>query len=266
MAYADFLNNGDLQDRRNERMKLKGKVALITGSSSGIGKAVAILFAEEGADLIICSNQSVEEGKEVLEEVKQKGSDAIYIQADLSKETDIKNMFDVIQKKYGKLDILINNAGRAFNIPFKEITEETITKDLNTNLMSAMLCAKYAVELMKEEGWIINTSSIRGTDYSGRNGIMGFCAAKAGMNSFTKTLAMELAPKIYVNTVAPGFVYTNYMDTVTDEMKQKWLKDIPINRFIEPKEIAEVYLMLATSRMFTGSIVKPDGGYSLLNR
>ena len=86
------------------------------------------------------------------------------------------------------------------------------------------------------------------------------------INNFTKTLAMELAPKIYVNAVAPGFVYTNYMDTVTDEMKQAWLKNIPINKFIEPKEIAEVYLMLATSKIFTGSIVTPDGGYSLLNR
>ena len=119
---------------------------------------------------------------------------------------------------------------------------------------------------MDNEGWIVNTSSIRGIDYSGRAGIIGYCSAKAGINSFTKTLAMELAPKIYVNAVALGFVYTNYMNTVTDEMKQSWLKNIPINKFIEPREIAEVYLMLATSKIFTGSIVIPDGGYSLLNR
>lgn len=175
-------------------------------------------------------------------------------------------MFNQIKEKYGKLDILINNAGRTFNIPFKDITKETITRDINTNLTSAILCSKYAVELMNDEGWIVNTSSIRGIDYSGRAGIIGYCSAKAGINSFTKTLAMELAPKIYVNAVAPGFVYTNYMDTVTDEMKQAWLKNIPINKFIEPREIAEVYLMLATSKIFTGSIVTPDGGYSLLDR
>lgn len=247
-------------------MKLKGKVALITGSSSGIGKAIALLFAEEGADVIICSNTSNEDGYKVLEEVKQKGSDAIYIQADLTREEDIKKLFNKIYEKYGKLDILINNAGRTFNIPFDEITEETITRDINTNLTSAILCSKYAVKLMKDEGWIINTSSIRGIDYSGRAGIIGYCSAKAGINSFTKTLAMELAPKIYVNAVTPGFVYTNYMNTVTDEMKKSWLKNIPINKFIEPKEIAEVYLMLATSKIFTGSIITPDGGYSLLNR
>ncbi len=247
-------------------MKLKGKVALITGSSSGIGKAIALLFAEEGADVIISSNTSSEEGNKVLEEVLKKGSDAIYVQADVTKEANIKNMFNKIKEKYGKLDILINNAGRTFNTQFKDITEETIARDINTNLTSAILCSKYAIDLMNDEGWIVNTSSIRGIDYSGRAGIIGYCSAKAGINNFTKTLAMELAPKIYVNAVAPGFVYTNYMDTVTDEMKQAWLKNIPINKFIEPKEIAEVYLMLATSKIFTGSIVTPDGGYSLLNR
>ncbi len=247
-------------------MKLKGKVALVTGSSTGIGKAVAMLFATEGANVIICSNTSSEEGNKVLKEIKETGSDAIYIQADLTKEIDIKNMFNKIKEKYGKLDILINNAGRTFNTPFKDITEETITRDINTNLTSAILCSKYAVELMNDEGWIVNTSSIRGIDYSGRAGIIGYCSAKAGINSLTKTLAMELAPKIYVNAVAPGFVYTNYMNSVTEEMKQSWLKNIPINKFIEPDEIAEVYLMLATSRIFTGSIVTPDGGYSLLNR
>lgn len=247
-------------------MKLKGKVALITGSSSGIGQAIALLFADEGANVIICSNTSSEAGNKVLEEVKGKGSDAIYVQADLTKESDIKSMFEEIKDKYGKLDILINNAGRTFNTPFSEITEESITRDINTNLTSSILCSKYAVELMGDEGWIVNTSSIRGIDYSGRAGIIGYCSAKAGINSFTKTLAMELSPKIYVNAVAPGFVYTNYMDTVTEEMKKSWLKNIPINKFIEPREIAEVYLMLATSRIFTGSIITPDGGYSLLNR
>ena len=247
-------------------MKLKNKVALITGSSSGIGKAIALLFAEEGANVIICSNTSNEEGNNVLKEVIKKGSNAIYIQADLTKESDIKSLFSKIKEKYGKLDILINNAGRTFNIPFKDITEETITRDINTNLTSAILCSKYALEIMNKEGWIVNTSSIRGIDYSGRSGIIGYCSAKAGINSFTKTLAMELAPRIYVNAVAPGFVYTNYMDNVTEEMKKSWLKNIPINKFIDPKEIAEVYLMLATSKIFTGSIITADGGYSLLNR
>ena len=119
---------------------------------------------------------------------------------------------------------------------------------------------------MKHGGLIINTSSIRGTDNSGRPGLMGYCAGKTALNSFTKNLAMQLAPKIYVNAIAPGFVHTRYMDSVSEEMKENWLKNIPIKKFILPEEIAEVYLMLATSKIFTGSIITPDGGYSILNR
>lgn len=247
-------------------MKLKNKVAVITGSSSGIGKAIAILFAKEGASVIICSNSSKKDGLEVLEEVKCLGSDAIYIQADLTKENEVKKLFDEVKNKYGRLDILVNNAGRTFNTSFEDINQESIMQDINTNFTSAVLCSKYAEKLMGKKGWIINTSSIRGTDYSGRAGIIGYCSAKAAINSFTKTLAMELAPRISVNAVAPGFVYTNYMNVVSDEMKSKWLENIPIKKFIEPEEIAEVYLMLATSNIFTGSVITADGGFSLLNR
>lgn len=247
--------------------KLAGKNVLITGSSSGIGKAVALLFADEGANVILCSNKSTAKGNEVLFNVKEKGSRAEYYSADLRKENDIKTLFAQIEEKYGYLDVLVNNAGRTFNVGFSELTEESLLQDIQTNLTSSILCSKYAVPLMKREyGWIINTSSIRGVDYSGRPGIIGYCASKAGISSFTKTLAAELAPKIFVNAVAPGFVNTGYMDTMDDQMLNSWLENIPINRFITPSEMAEVYLMLATSKIFTGSIIIPDGGYSLLNR
>lgn len=247
--------------------KLKGKNVLITGSSSGIGKAIAILFAEEGANTIICSNKSTEKGYQLLSDLKAKGVNAEYFSADLSRETDIKKLFEQIEMQYGYLDILVNNAGRTFNVGFEELTEDSLFRDIQTNLTSAILCSKYAVPLMKKEyGWIINTSSIRGVDYSGRSGIIGYCAAKAGISSFTKTLAAQLAPNIFVNAVAPGFVNTGYMDTMDKQTLENWLKNIPINRFIVPSEIAEVYLMLATSKIFSGSVIIPDGGYSLLNR
>jgi len=247
-------------------MKLKGKVALVTGSSTGIGEAVAKLYAKEGADVIVCSSNTVEEGKKVAEYLTSLGTNSIYIQADLTKEEDIKRMFEEIENKYGKLDILVNNMGKTCNIAFKDITKETMQYDIDVNFTSAVLCSKYAVELMKDEGWIINTSSIRGTDVCGRPGIMGYCAGKSAMNSFTKQLAIELSPKIFVNSVAPGFVHTRYMDKMGEEIKKSWLSNIPINKFIAPEEIAEVYLMLATSRIFAGSIITPDGGYTILNR
>lgn len=246
---------------------LVGKKALITGSSSGIGKAIAILFAQEGADVIITSNTSQEKGNAVLEEISKYGGNSYYYSADLQKEMSIKNLFEFVSEKYGALDILINNAGRTFNVAFKDVSEETLMRDIQTNLTSSILCTKYAIPLMtNENGWIVNTASIRGVDYSGRPGIIGYCAAKTGITSFTKTIAYELAPKIFVNAVAPGFVDTGYMDTMAEEIKESWLNNIPIHRFIEPEEIAKVYLLLSTSKIFTGSIVVPDGGYSLLGR
>lgn len=247
-------------------MKLKNKVALVTGGSTGIGKAVAELYAKEGANVIICSSNTVDEGKQVALNLKNMGTDSIYIRADLTKEDDVKRLFEEIKNKYGKLDILVNNAGKSTNTAFEDINKENIQTDLEINFISAVLCSKYAVELMEDEGWIINTSSIRGTDYSGRPGLIGYCAGKAAMNSFTKNLAVQLAPKIYVNAIAPGFVHTRYIDSISENMKQGWLNNIPIKKFIMPEEIAEVYLMLATSKIFTGSIITPDGGYSILNR
>lgn len=247
-------------------MKLKNKVALITGSSSGIGKAIALLFAKEGADVVISSNVSVDEGNKVLEEVIKLGSDAIYIQADLTREEDIKRMFEKIKEKYGRIDILINNAGRTFYTDFNEINYETIKKDIDTNLISTVLCSKYAVQLMGPEGWIVNTSSIRGKEYCGRPNVMGYSIAKAGINSITKTLALELAPNIYVNTIEPGVVHTDYVDKLDDEKRKFKINSTLIKRFIEPEEIAEIYLMLATSRIFTGTIITADGGYTLLNK
>lgn len=247
--------------------KLTEKNVLITGSSSGIGKAIALLFADEGANVILCSNTTTEMGYQVLSDVKAKGSNAEYYSADLRKEKDIKKLFEEIEKKYGHLDVMVNNAGRTFNVEFEELTEESLLQDIQTNLISSILCSKYAVPLMKKEhGWIVNTSSIRGVDYSGRPGIIGYCASKAGVSNFTKTLAAKLAPRIFVNAIAPGFVNTGYMDTMDKQTLESWLKNIPIGRFILPSEIAEVYLMLATSKIFSGSVIIPDGGYSLLNR
>ncbi len=248
-------------------MKLAGKNVLITGSSSGIGKAVAQLFAREGASVVLCSNKTPEKGAALAEELRAAGGKAAYYRADLRREDEIASLFAAIGRDYGVLDALLNIAGRSFQVPFAEYSAETLMNDLSTNLISAMLCSKYAVELMSNpNGWIVNTSSIRGNDQSGRPGIMGYCAAKAGINSFTRTLALQLAPKIFVNAVQPGFVRTDFLDHIPEEMQKNWLANTPIRRFVEPDEIAEIYLLLATTRIFTGSVLAPDGGYSMLAR
>ena len=158
---------------------LKDKVAVITGSSSGIGKAIALLLAQNGAKVVLCSNSSYIEGEKVLSEIIKFGGNGKYYSFDLRKESEVCQLFNHVEKDFGAIDILINNAGRTFNVPFEQIGEDSFLNDVETNLLSAVLCSKYAVPLMKHEnGWIVNTSSIRGFDYTGRPGIIGYSASQ----------------------------------------------------------------------------------------
>lgn len=247
--------------------KLKGKIVLVTGSSSGIGKAIALRFAEEGADVIVTSSpKSAEKGEKVAQLAREMGTNSIYIQADLSNESEIDMMFDKIESDYGKLDILINNAGVQTGGSLDNISIKKLEYEMQVNVYALVKCSQRAKEMMKTKGWIINTSSFRGLDYAGRSPIMGYCATKAAVNNITRTMALELAPNIMVNAVMPGFVYTENYDNFADELKKVWIENTAIKRFVRPEEIAEVYLMLATTEIVTGTIVAADGGASLLNR
>lgn len=243
--------------------KLEGKVALVTGSSSGIGKAVALLFAREGADVIITSHLSIEEGSLVSEEVKSMGRKSIYVQADLSTQSGVDALFQQVSNNFTKIDVLVNNAGRTYNVEFDDISQETIDKDMSTNFMPTVLCSKAVLPFMKK-GHIINTSSLRGLDYAGRPTIMGYCAAKSAINSFTKNLAYQLAPNIIVNAIAPGMTTTDGLKNTSVSLFDSWSQLAPLKKMITPEELAEVYLFLATTTIFTGSILVPDCGYSIL--
>lgn len=245
--------------------RLLNKVALITGSSIGIGKAIAEAFAREGSEVIVVSHNSKKEGEATAKKIIENGGKAIYVQADLSSQKGVDILFDNISKIYPSIDILVNNVGHAFSTSFDDLTEETILRDIKSNFMATVLCSKKVKEFMTE-GHIINTTSIRGIDYSGRTHLMGYCAAKAAVNSFTKNLAIQYAPNISVNAVAPGFVWTEALSKSGDDLLEKWRETIPIKRFINPEELAEVYIMIASSKIFTGSIIVADGGYTLLEK
>ena len=255
-------------------MKLKNKIALVTGSTSGIGKAVAFLFAKEGANVIIHgSEKSRETGAKISSEIKALGSDAMHCVADLTNPHEIKQMFAQIKERYGYLDILVNNAGFGSNdYTIENATNELINQDMQLNFNQSVLCTQQAVQLMNgRDGWIVNTSSIRALDYACSNGVWGYSAAKAALNSFTKKAAAEFAAQnIFVNAVIPGFVGTDALKkrfaSFSKDKADKKLADIPIGRLIEPEEIAEVFLLLATSKIFCGSLVVADGGYTILNR
>ncbi len=245
--------------------RLENKIAIITGSSKGIGKAIAKAFANEGASVIVVSHNDASAGQSVVDEILLNNGKAIYVNTDLTSQNGVDYLFDTISRYFNHIDILVNNVGHSFSTPFDEISEDTILRDLKCNFISTVLCSKKVKEYMRE-GHIINTSSIRGIDYSGRIPLIGYCAGKAAVNSFTKNLALEYSPNIYVNAVAPGFVWTEALSQTDDELLEKWLKAVPIKRFITPEELAEVYVNLATSRIFTGSIIIADGGYTLLEK
>jgi len=246
-------------------MKLKNKVALITGSSRGIGKAIALLFAEEGAKIIVNYNKSKKEAEAVVKKVESLGSQAIVVKCDVSKEKEVIKMVDEAIKEFGKIDILVNNAGVIFDNDFKDKTIEHWKKTLEVNLIGTFICSKIVSEVMKKQssGNIVNISSTNGTD-AVDPGSIEYGSSKAGVIYFTRALAKELSPNIRVNTVAPGWVDTDMNKDLPKDYIDEEMKKIFLGRMADPKEIAKAVLFFSTndSSYITGTILKVDGGHS----
>lgn len=243
-------------------MRFKNKVVLITGSSRGIGKAIALLFAKEGAEIIIDYLDSEKEANEVLSEIN-KISKGIAIKCDVSHEKEVKSMIDIAIKKFGRIDILVNNAGIVFDVPFSERTVEQFKRTVEVNMIGVFLCSKYVVKHMGKGGKIVNISSTNGFNTGGSDSI-DYDASKAGVINMTKRLAQEFAPNINVNSVAPGWVDTDMnkdlpKDYIKEECNKTYLK-----RFAKPEEVAKAVLFLASddASFITGSTLIVDGGYS----
>ncbi|MBI3259238.1 MAG: 3-oxoacyl-ACP reductase FabG [Ignavibacteriae bacterium] len=245
-------------------MKFKNKVVLVTGSSRGIGKATAIEFAKEGAKVVVNYNKSKNEAESVVNDIKKLGSDAISIKCDVSDEKQVKHMIDKAVKTFGKLDILVNNAGVVFDVPFFKRTLEQWKRTIDVDLIGVYICSKYAAQhMMKYDGGrIINISSTNGISTYHPDSI-DYSAAKAGVINLTKSMAMELALKILVNTVAPGWIDTKMNTSLPKDYVKEELEKIFLKRFGKPEEIAKVVLFLASedSSYLTGSVIMADGGY-----
>ncbi len=247
-------------------MKLENKVALITGSSRGIGKSIALRLAKEGAKIIVNYSKSKDEWLKVVEEIKDLGWEAILIQCDISKENDVEKMVLEITKKFHKIDILVNNAGIVHDIPFFEKKTKHWIETIDVNLMGVMFCCKeVALKMKKQENKcsIINISSTNSINCFHPDS-MDYDITKAGVNLLTKNLAIELAPKIRVNAIAPGWVNTEINAELPKDFIEQEKKKIYVERFAEPEEIANVVCFLASdeSSFINGSILKVDGGYS----
>ena len=220
-------------------MKLKNKTAIITGSSKGIGKSTALLFAKEGAKIVINYLSSEEDALSIVNEIKNIGSDAIAIKCDISKEDDVIEMIQKTINTFGEIDILVNNAGVVFDVPLFEKTVKQWKQTMETNLIGTFLCSKYASPYMlkKGSGKIINISSTNGINTLSPEAA-DYDASKAGVINLTKNLAKELAPKIQVNSVAPGWVDTEMNKDLPKDFIEEEINKIYMKRFAKPEEIA----------------------------
>ena len=245
-------------------MRFKNKVVIVTGSSRGIGKATAILFAKEGANVVVNNSILNNEAKSVVNEIKKHGSEAIAIKCDVSDERQVKQMVEKTIKTFSRIDILVNNAGVVFDTPFKERTVKQWKRTLEVNLIGVFLCSKYVAEYMKKQkgGKIVNVSSTNGIN-SFNPEAMDYDASKAGVIILTRNLAKELAPIIQVNSVAPGWVDTDMNKELTKDFVEEETKKIYLKRFAKPEEIAKTILFLSSddASYITGSTIKIDGGY-----
>lgn len=242
------------------------KVALVTGSSRGIGKACAIRLAEKGFDIVINYNSSKEAADKVKEEITDLGGRAIAVQADTSDLKQVQDMFRTAFKEFGRLDVLVNNAGVVNDAYLLMLSAEALQKSLDVNIRGYFNCAQQAaLKMMKNKsGRIINISSVSSVHSLAGQSV--YSATKGAVNSMTSTLAKELAPYgIQVNAVAPGFVETEMIGSIPEEKLNEYLNAIPMKRLADPKEIAEAVSLLADGSLsyMTGQVLILDGGLSL---
>ncbi|BCJ97786.1 3-oxoacyl-[acyl-carrier-protein] reductase [Anaerocolumna chitinilytica] len=245
---------------------LEGKIALVTGGSRGIGRAIALALAESGATVIINYNGSEEAARQTAEEIKEKGGEAVLLKGNISVSADVENMFAFILKEYKRLDILVNNAGITRDNLILKMSDEEFDQVIDTNLKGVFYCLKQASRVMLKQryGKIVNISSISGIH--GNPGQVNYSAAKAGVIGMTKTLAKELASRgINVNAVAPGYINTDMTVNLKEEIKSKALEVIPLKRFGEGSDIAEAVLFLASDKAsyITGQVLSVDGGMGI---
>ena len=242
---------------------LKGKCALVTGASRGIGKAIALKLASLGANLVLNYRSSEAEALEVEKAVKDMGVDAISVKGDISKLADVENLVTAAKEKFGVIDIMVNNAGITRDTLILRMKEEDFDKVIDVNLKGVFNCLKTITPIMvrQKHGKIINLSSVVGI--SGNAGQVNYAASKAGVIGMTKSLAKEVGSRgINVNAVAPGFIETDMTEVLGEKYKEEMKKNIPLKKLGKPEDVADVVAFLASesSDYITGQVIHVDGG------
>jgi 3-oxoacyl-[acyl-carrier protein] reductase len=248
------------------RWGLDGRIALVTGGSRGIGKAIARRLAEEGCDVAVNFHRSHVEADEVAAWVRERGRRGVAVQADVADPGAVETMREGVLRELGRVDILVNNAGIHQHLRSWELTAEDWDRVIDVNLTGAYLVSRAFAPDMVEAGWgrIINISSIiadLGTDHEAH-----YAASKAGMHGLTKSLALELSPNgVMVNAVAPGYIATDMTAGATEEELEEAMRNIPLGRLGDPSEIASVVAYLASddASYVTGQVLHVNGGQGL---
>ena len=245
-------------------MKEKNKrVVLVTGGSRGIGESISLLFAGKGDIVAVNYLSNEKKAKEVVSKIEKTGGEAMLVKADVSKAVEVFNMVNMIVKQYGRIDVLVNNAGNTRDVLLMLMEEKDWDVVMDTNLKGIFNCCKAVCREMIEQkrGVIINMTSLSGI--TGLAGQTNYSAAKAGVIAFTKSLSKELAPfGILVNAIAPGMVETEMTENLPETKKRKLLEMIPLGRFGKPEEIAGIVHFLASpsATYLTGEVIVASGG------
>lgn len=250
-------------------MRLKDKIALVTGSSRGVGRAVALGFAKEGAKVVVNYTSNETAAKEVVDEIQSLGSKAIAVKADVAQKTEVEGLVGAAVETFGKIDILVNNAGFTRPALMIKMTEDQWDQVVDIHLKGAFLCSQAAGLRMKEQnsGKIINVMSVAGL--VGTVGQINYSAAKGGILSMTKSIARELARyNVCCNVISLGIVATDMTEKIrTDEkLKEIYMNRILLKRFAEPDDISPAFAFLASdeSNYITGQLLCVDGGYGMI--
>jgi len=245
-------------------MRLVGKVSLVTGSSRGIGRAIALALAREGSDVIVNYLKESTKADEVVSLIRDLGRKSIAIKSDVSDTSQINEMAAKIINEFGRIDILVNNAGITGDRMFHKMGKEDWQKVVDVNLTGVFNCTRAVLNFMRGHGngRIVNISSVTGE--TGNVGQVNYAATKAGIIGFTKSLAREVANKgITVNAIAPGFIQTSMLDTIPGEIKNNLMGKIPLGRFGTPEDIAQavIYLVSDSGNYITGQVINVNGGF-----
>lgn len=238
---------------------LNNKTAVITGGARGIGKAVALKFADEGCNIVL--NYRSSSPDEVVKEIENKGVKCLAYKADISNFEQAGELIKAALSEFGSVDILVNNAGITKDNLILRMSESDFDSVVDTNLKSVFNTIKHVSKVMlkQKSGTIINMSSVIGL--IGNIGQVNYAASKAGIIGITHSIAKELAPKgITCNAIAPGFIQTDMTDILSDNVKEHILENIPLKRLGQPEEVAELAVFLAKNKYITGQVIAVDGG------